>query len=111
MVKAIKRANKEKRKRPKTITSTEAMRRLRVMVDRISTNVTAALWAEAMLEAGNKKVTPPEMVVLGARAYTTISQSLTLTLALALARLYDPGTRRRPVASRQAAITAMRSPV
>lgn len=90
-VKALK-----KRRRPKTITTSEAMRRLKVMVDRIGTNVTTALWAEAILEAGNKKVVASSgMVFLGAIAYNTIVHSLMLSLALSLARLYDIGTRKR----------------
>jgi hypothetical protein len=62
-------AAKRKRKKPKTIAAAEAMRRLKAMVDRIGRNVTTALWAEALLEAGNKKVKPSRMVYLGANAY------------------------------------------
>jgi uncharacterized protein YdiU (UPF0061 family) len=70
------------------------MRRLKAMVDRIGRNVSTALWAEALLEAGNKRVKPTGAVYLGANAYNTIAYALMLSLALALARLYDVGSKR-----------------
>lgn len=84
------------RRRSTTITTAEAMHRLRAMVRRLDNNVRMALGAEAILEAANKKVgTSPRTVFLGASAYNTIVHSLMLSLALSLARLYDLGTKKR----------------
>lgn len=71
------------------------MRRLTVMVERIDSNVVTALWAEAILEAGNKKV-GARATFFGANAYNTIVHGLMISLALSLSRLFDSGSKRRP---------------
>jgi hypothetical protein len=91
-----KRSQQKKRRKPIVISRTEAVRRLQAMVLRIEKDVKIALWAEATLEAANDIVTAtPGRALPGAQTYNTISQSLTLNLAISLARLYDPGMRNR----------------
>lgn len=87
--------NLRKRRKPVTISRREAVHRLKAMIARIEEDVKIGLWAEATLEAANTiLVAHPNRMWPGADAYRTIAQSLALNLAISLARLFDPGTRR-----------------
>lgn len=85
----------KRRKKRVVISRAEAVRRLEIMVLRIEEDVKIGLCAEATLEAANDIVmAAPCEKRPGALAYRTISQSLALNLAITLARLFDPGSRR-----------------
>ena len=87
---------KTKRRRKRVVISrAEAIQRLEMMVQRIEEDVKIGLWAEATLEAANEIVmATPDEERPGALAYHTIRQSLALNLAISLARLFDPGSKR-----------------
>jgi hypothetical protein len=90
----VKATTKKRRKRV-VISQAEAVQRLEIMVPRIEEDVKIGLWAEATLEAANEIVlATPRLKRPGALAYRTISKSLALNLAVSLARLFDPGSRR-----------------
>ena len=87
---------KKRRKKPVVISRADAIKRLEMMVRRIEEDVKIGLWAEATLEAANEIVmATPDQERPGALAYRTISNSLALNIAISLARLFDPGSRRR----------------
>jgi hypothetical protein len=68
----------------------DALERLVKIEDRIEDDVRKALWAEAVLEAGNDLIhTLEDKGVPGADAYNVISQGLMINLAATLSRLYD----------------------
>ena len=75
------------------ISRSEALRRLRAMCGRVERDVRIALWAEAVLNSGNE-IFPIGKPVEGGNAYMVIVQSLVANLAITLARLFDPGSRR-----------------
>jgi hypothetical protein len=90
----MKKSNKRRRK-PAHISNKEAMRRLRAMVGRIEKDVRIAQVAEAVLERGNDLIRKdPTARYPGAASYDAIARSLSLNLALTLARLFDQGSKR-----------------
>jgi len=92
---------KSKRKRPSTIKKAVAIDRIDKMVPLIIDNVSIAMRLESTLETGNETIAVirggaergPQWY--GAHCYSTVSYSVTLTLALTLARLFDAGSRNR----------------
>lgn len=85
-----------RRKRPVTLTTSEALARLDKMMPLIRANIEQALRIEATLEAGNNVVDKmPDRELPGAAAYNVIKASLSFDLALHLARLFDARPVRR----------------
>ncbi|MCJ8144338.1 hypothetical protein MKI84_15555 [Ancylobacter sp. A5.8] len=85
-----------KKRRPVRITNVEALRRLERMAPLILEDVQIALAAGTSLAAANDLVTATANTARpGAVVYRTIQQSLTLSLATSLARLFDHGTLSR----------------
>lgn len=79
-----------------TITQSVALDRLGLMVASLEENIKIALGTKAVLESGNRIIKlNPQRKCPGASAYDTIHQSLTINLALSLARIFDPGTKSR----------------
>ncbi|MGE7473263.1 hypothetical protein ACQKLX_27800 [Bosea sp. NPDC003192] len=88
-------AKARKRKKRSTITRSEAVRRLGVMLKAINSDVEIVLGAEAALEEANSIVRATGGVKRpGVATYNVIAQSLTFNLAMSLARLFDPGSKR-----------------
>lgn len=80
----------QKRKR-KTISRAEAVKRLGAMVKAINRDLERALAIEAALEEANRIVTAtPDQVRPGPATYATITASLATDLAITLARLFEP---------------------
>ncbi|MCA3598723.1 MAG: hypothetical protein IOC64_11470 [Methylobacterium sp.] len=80
----------QKRKR-KTISRAEAVKRLGAMVKAINRDLERALAIEATLEEGNRIVNAtPDQIRPGPDTYATIIGSLATDLAITLARLFDP---------------------
>lgn len=87
---------RRKRKKPITISTAEAMSRLRRMLVLIEKDAIQAVRIEAALEAGNDRVAALKVKsVPGVDAYNTIRRSLAMDLAMHLARLFDQGHRTR----------------
>lgn len=86
---------RRKKKKRSTITRDEAVRRMEGMIPHISRNVRFALRAEAALESANEIVMSDyrEKRTYGVGCYNTVKDCMELSLALALARLYDLGIR------------------
>lgn len=88
-------------KKRSTITKTVAMDRIEKMLPLVLENVQLAMRLHAALETGNdviggmRKAGSGDPRWYGANSYNTISLSITLTLALTLAKLFDLGTRSR----------------
>ena len=80
----------QKRKR-KTISRAEAVKRLGAMVKAINRDLERALAIEAALEEANRIVTAtPDQVRPGPATYETVTGSLSIDLAITLARLFEP---------------------
>lgn len=102
---AGKAGNSGQKRRRKTITRAEAVKRLGAMVKAIHRDLERALAIEAALEEANGIVNAtPDQVRPGPGAYSTVSSSLAFDLAMTLARLFEPmpaeqakGGRRRLV--------------
>ncbi|MBX9910073.1 MAG: hypothetical protein K2Z25_15330 [Beijerinckiaceae bacterium] len=89
-------AGRQRRRKPVTITRSEAVRRLGGMVKAIHRDVAIVLATEAALETANAIiVATPDIERPGAVTYETVAQSLVLNLAMSLARVYDEGSRLR----------------
>jgi len=103
----------QKRKR-KTISRAEAVKRLGAMVKAINRDLERALAIEATLEEANRVViATPDQIRPGPDTYATITGSLATDLAITLARLFEPiqtepikggGTRPTPYKSERATI-------
>jgi hypothetical protein len=79
------------KRRRKTIPRAEAVKRLGAMVKAIHRDLERALAIEAALEEANRIVNAtPAQIRVGADTYSTISHSLTIDLAMTLARLFEP---------------------
>lgn len=88
---------KRKRKKPVIIKRGEAVRRLGRMLKAIHRDALMVLATEAALETANDIVmASPDAERPGPGTYETVAQSLVLNMAMSLARLYDPGSRRYP---------------
>ena len=87
------------RKKPITITLAAAMNRIDHMIKLVVENVRAVISLEAMLETGNEAVTALRngadrgLNWYGANCYNVVIHSVTLNMALTLARLFDLGVR------------------
>lgn len=80
----------QKRKR-KTISRAEAVKRLGAMVKAINGDLERALAIEAALEEANRIVNAtPDQIRPGPATYATIAGSLSIDLAITLARLFEP---------------------
>ena len=87
-----------------SLKTSDAIARIDRMIPLLYQNIVNALRIEATMEAGNKIVQGlPDKQVAGAEAYNTIMQSLAFDLSMHLARLYDVGTKHRPVNQRDVA--------
>jgi hypothetical protein len=92
---------KRKSKKRSTITKAVAMDRIDKMLPMVLENVQLAMKLHATLETGNdvigdmRKSGTGAPHWYGANCYNTIRLSITLTLALTLAKLFDLGTRSR----------------
>lgn len=86
---------RKKRKKRAVITRPEAIRRLRAMLKAIHGDLDIVLASEAALETANAIVkATPGAKRPGAHTYNVVAQSLTLNLAMSLARLFDEGAKR-----------------
>ena len=93
-------ASKRKPRKRSTIKNADAIYRIDKMVPLIIENVRIAIKLESALETGNEVVREirgdaehrPHWY--GANCYNTVINSVTLNLALTLARLFDPGAKR-----------------
>ncbi|RJG43724.1 hypothetical protein [Mesorhizobium sp. DCY119] len=93
-----------KKKKRVLLSKADAIARLDKMMPILYRNVVNAIRIEATMEAGNSVVQAmPDKAFPGADAFNTIMQSLAFDLAMHLARLYDVGSRNRPVNSRDVA--------
>lgn len=95
-------------KRPKKvvrISQETAARRVDSMAKLIEQNVSSAMYIECALEAANRLIGENESnVTNGIGCYVDgVRQSLLLTLAITLARLFDEGTQSRHVNTRDVA--------
>jgi hypothetical protein len=80
-----------------TITTAIAVDRIRKMSDGVVEDVEEALALQTALEAGNDTIreirgSGPPLSFYGAHAYEAIKRGLTISLALTLAKLFDPAT-------------------
>jgi hypothetical protein len=96
----------KKKRRRATISQVVALQRIDKMMVLVLENVKLALHQEAALRTANMVVKTSvrgDRSYYGAECYGTICQTLALSLALTLARLFDEGSRRRPVNKRDVA--------
>ena len=93
-------ASKRKPRKRSTIKNADAIDRIDKMVPLIIENVRIAIKLESALETGNEVVREIRGDAehgshwYGADCYNTVINSVTLNLALTLARLFDPGRKR-----------------
>lgn len=84
-----------KRRRPATITTAQAMAKLRAILPLVEKDTIWALRIETTLEAGNDRIGAlKNKSIPGALAYNTLRRSLAFDLAMHLARIFDQGARR-----------------
>ncbi|RCW85450.1 hypothetical protein [Phyllobacterium bourgognense] len=85
-----------KKKRAVRITKKEALNRIDDMTQRLEDDVKAALWIEAAMEAANAfVVSDKDRHYHGAETYNAVAQSMMLTFAITVARLFDQGVKNR----------------
>jgi len=89
----------KKRKKPTTISLAAAMKRIDDMIKLVVDNVRAVISLEAMFETGNAEIGALRNGAdrgprwYGANCYNVVIHSVTLNMALTLARLFDLGVR------------------
>ncbi|WP_133123845.1 hypothetical protein [Phyllobacterium zundukense] len=85
---------KKQKKKPVRITKGEALGRVNDMTTRLEEDVKSALWIEASMEAANAFViSDKDRPYHGAETYNAVAQSMMLTLAVTVSRMFDKGRK------------------
>src|SRR5690348_15917587 len=88
----------KRRKKRATLSHADAMQRVAEMIELIERDMKSAIALKATFQAANDIVQKEYAGKQGAGAscYAALMQSMALTLALTLARMFDPGNNNRP---------------